>query len=362
MLSKCLIALALSAIGATAQEMMNDKFLVGGESEADIPVSEIPEVPSFFDKINDLRRRKEEGKLPKESDAFLTMHEHATKYGFAYEEHQVVTKDGYILTLARIPGLLAHSDDESQETKKPPILLQHGLGVNMMQWVFNTNDTAQAWVLARRGYDVWMGNNRGTLFSLGHVSLDHKKDRKYWDWSWEEMGTHDLPASIDYILQTSGASHLSYMGHSEGVTQLLAGGSLMPEYFNAKVNLAVLLAPPATMYYNPSKENRFLSQPKIMNLIDKAAKDLFVLDFLPYDWALSETVVSFCRLLDGKLCDLIFAASQGYDALDVDNLDRYDVYLSYLPTDSGVFNLEHYGQQYRSHDGKPHFARYDHGE
>lgn len=116
------------------------------------------------------------------------------------------------------------------------------------------------------------------------------------------------------------------------------------------------------MYYNPSKSNRFLAQPKITNLIEKAATDLFVLDIIPYNWYLSKTVVTFCKLLDGKLCDIIFAISEGYPAKDVDNLDRYDVYLSYIPSDSGAFNYAHYADQYRSSDGKPHFTRLDHGE
>lgn len=31
----------------------------------------------------------------------------------------------------------------------------------------------------------------------------------------------------------------------------MAGASLMPDYYKKRVNLAVLLAPPAAMYYNP---------------------------------------------------------------------------------------------------------------
>jgi hypothetical protein len=76
------------------------------------------------------------------------------------------------------------------------VLLQHGLGTNMMQWIMHYPDKAHAWVLANMGYDVWMGNNRGTYFSLGHDKYDHKKDRAYWDFSWEQMGLYDVPANI----------------------------------------------------------------------------------------------------------------------------------------------------------------------
>ena len=40
-----------------------------------------------------------------DSDAFKTLKELTEKYGFGYEEHSVVTEDGYVLGLYRIPGI-----------------------------------------------------------------------------------------------------------------------------------------------------------------------------------------------------------------------------------------------------------------
>jgi pimeloyl-ACP methyl ester carboxylesterase len=98
-----------------------------------------------------------------------------------------VTEDGYILGVWRIYGTL-QAGENKKGTSKKPILLQHGLEADMMQWVFNRPSVAPALVLARAGYDVWMGNNRGNRFSQTHQHLN-KKDKKYWDFSWEEMGT-----------------------------------------------------------------------------------------------------------------------------------------------------------------------------
>jgi len=49
----------------------------------------------------------------------------------------------------------------------------------MMQWVMNRPEVAPALVLARAGYDVWMGNNRGTNYSKTHTTLSNK-DKEYW--------------------------------------------------------------------------------------------------------------------------------------------------------------------------------------
>jgi len=127
-----------------------------------------------------------------------------------------VTEDGYILGVWRIDGPLTPGETKKDSTKKP-ILLQHGLEADMMQWVFNRPSVAPALVLARAGYDVWMGNNRGTRFSQAHKTLSIK-DKAFWDFSWEEMGTKDTPAVIDYILKSTGADKVNFLGHSEGTT------------------------------------------------------------------------------------------------------------------------------------------------
>lgn len=100
----------------------------------------------------------------------------------------------------------------------------------MMQWVFNSPDVAPAFVLARAGYDVWLGNNRGCKYSLTHVSLKPNQ-KEFWNFDWEDMGTKDTPAVIDYILAKTSFSQISYIGHSEGTTQIMAGASLIPDYY-----------------------------------------------------------------------------------------------------------------------------------
>ena len=66
----------------------------------------------------------------------------------------------------------------------------------------NYDEIAPAFVAARAGYDVWLGNSRGNTFSQGHVTLDRDKDEeKYWNFDWHEMGLFDIPATLDYITE-----------------------------------------------------------------------------------------------------------------------------------------------------------------
>ena len=87
-----------------------------------------------------------------------------------------------------------------------------------------------------------MGNNRGTRFGLGHISLSIES-AEYWDFHQEHFGMYDVPAYIDHILQVTGQEQLTYIGHSQGSTQLFLGASLNPDYYTPKINLMVALGP-----------------------------------------------------------------------------------------------------------------------
>ena len=47
----------------------------------------------------------------------------------------------------------------------------------------NTADTAPAFVAARAGYDVWLGNSRGNKYSRSHVKLDPYYS-EFWMFDW----------------------------------------------------------------------------------------------------------------------------------------------------------------------------------
>lgn len=168
--------------------------------------------------------------------------ERIESHGYPAETHLVETEDGYVLTMFRIPYSPKLDNKASQ---RPAVLIQHGLFSCSDCFLLNGPDNALAYNYVDAGYDVWLGNARGNIYSRNNtrISLQHPN---FWTFSWHEIGAYDLPAMIDYILGETGESGVHYVGHSQGCTVFFVMGSSRPEY-NAKINTAHMLAPPIFM-------------------------------------------------------------------------------------------------------------------
>lgn len=85
---------------------------------------------------------------------------------------------------------------------KQAILLQHGLDMSADSWFHLDKEGGVPMPIRlwEAGYDVWLGNNRGTGHSLGHSKYKYDRDTSsYWDFSFAEIGMHDLPAMVKEI-------------------------------------------------------------------------------------------------------------------------------------------------------------------
>jgi lysosomal acid lipase/cholesteryl ester hydrolase len=53
------------------------------------------------------------------------------------ESHKVVTSDGYILTMHRIPHGKNESPNDEPKKQRPVVFLQHGLFASSFEWFMN---------------------------------------------------------------------------------------------------------------------------------------------------------------------------------------------------------------------------------
>ncbi|RHN50612.1 putative triacylglycerol lipase [Medicago truncatula] len=162
-----------------------------------------------------------------------------TIHGYKCQELEVTTKDGYILSIQRIPE--GRSEVKNNVTKKKePVIVQHGVAVDGATWFLNSPKQNLPMILADNGFDVWVTNTRGTKYSRKHTSLD-PSNKKYWDWSWDELVTDEMPAIFDFVSKQTGEQKINYIGHSLGT--LVALVSLSEGKWVNQVKSVALLSP-----------------------------------------------------------------------------------------------------------------------
>lgn len=93
---------------------------------------------------------------------------------------------------------------------------------------------------------------------MGHVSLSQVSEpEKFFDFSFSELATYDLPAQVNMVLQKTGRANLTYIGHSAGTTQMFYALARNEPSLKSKINLFVALAPVAEFGHQDGSLNAF---------------------------------------------------------------------------------------------------------
>ncbi|KAL3266157.1 hypothetical protein HHI36_010342 [Cryptolaemus montrouzieri] len=283
--------------------------------------------------------------------------------GYEGELHHVTTEDGYILGLQRI---IRNLDNKGENKKKesdrrdgvnsnknrPPILFIHGLESSAIDWIHLLGKNSLPYIFFEQGYDVWLGNIRGTHSSFNHTSLDpYKNAEKFWDTSVHEVGYYDLPAMIDYVTNVSKREKIFYLGMSQGEASFLILTSTRPEY-NKKIQLAGLTAPSSHLKHSDNTVLKTLGSIWPQLQVSANAVGLYQIpgrDFFGY----------FCQYeLFSQICRYISVPFLGYADNDQVELKINTRLFEIYPTRSSFKQFLHYIQMYNS--GK--FRRFDYGK
>ncbi|GMR46115.1 hypothetical protein PMAYCL1PPCAC_16310, partial [Pristionchus mayeri] len=139
-------------------------------------------------------------------------------WGYPVEEHDVITADGYILSMLRIP--YGRQSTGNSSCHHPPVLFVHGM------------------ILADAGFDVFLLNVRGTTTSQRHLNVT-KNDQEFWKFTADDMAKYDAPAAIERALQLTGASSLHWIGHSQSPFELRWIRTRGAAYFRFPMNTFV---------------------------------------------------------------------------------------------------------------------------
>ncbi|XP_010836783.1 PREDICTED: lipase member J [Bison bison bison] len=272
-------------------------------------------------------------------EASMNISQIISYWGYPDEEYDITTEDGYILGLYRIP--YGKTNSENNSVQRLVVYLQHGLLTSASSWISNLPNNSLGFLLADAGYDVWMGNSRGTTWSRKHLYLK-TNSKEFWAFSFDEMAKYDLPASIDFIVKQTQQQQIFYVGHSQGTTIAFITFSTIPKIAE-RIKVFFALAPVFSIKYSKSPLIKMAYNWKSLIKFFSGSKE-----FLPNTSFKRFVGSKLCPLkIFGKICrDVLFMIS-GYDLKNL-NTSRVDVYMSQNPAGTSVQNMVHWSQLFNS--------------
>ncbi|XP_077529587.1 lipase member K-like [Haemaphysalis longicornis] len=285
-----------------------------------------------------------------QADAFRNPAELIRSRGYVAEEHETITQDGYILSLQRIP-FGRQAPLFTPFVRKPPVLLVHGLLSSAVEWVINESHQSLGYLLADAGYDVWLGNCRGTPYSR-HVRY-HDGEAQYWDYRLDEVAIFDLPALVDHVLSRSGSVQLFLIGFSQGNTAAWAMLADRPEY-NTKVRLLIALAPVANMTFIRSPVRFLVPISPVLTAAYQTFNRGRLLVRPPWIRNIAYVV---CESGLRYICALPTFFLFGVNLQQI-NESKLAVYTSHIPSGAAKLNVEQYAQIIRARN----FQKFDYGQ
>ncbi|XP_045468983.1 lysosomal acid lipase/cholesteryl ester hydrolase-like [Harmonia axyridis] len=148
------------------------------------------------------------------------------------ETYYSVTEDGFFLRTFRLLP---------KGKPKGVIFLEHSFIANSEIWI-DIGDQSLGFYLLNEGYEIWLGNMRGSKYSNTHEKYT-TSDFEFWDWSFHEQGVYDISSQLDVVKKITNRSDIIFISYSMGGTSSIVYASLRPEHAKKSVKAMIHFAP-----------------------------------------------------------------------------------------------------------------------
>ncbi|MBQ4189076.1 MAG: alpha/beta fold hydrolase [Bacteroidales bacterium] len=215
---------------------------------------------------------------------------------------------------------------------------QHGLS-DTAWCFFLLGSKSLPFLLMKEGFDVWLGNNRGNIFSLKHKTKDPTDSNSgFFDYSIDEYVKYDLPATINYIKSKTGGKKMSYIAHSQGSTIFfmlyMENPTLMESSFDHFTSIGTV----------PNIAHSVFSPIKLLDIIYKIFDLLkFGKGILTLSHNQRLAVSNLCKTLPG-VCETFFESGASIKPTGKVDYSKIYNFLYYYPGGTSKKNLLHWSQ------------------
>ncbi|GMT01711.1 hypothetical protein PENTCL1PPCAC_23885 [Pristionchus entomophagus] len=299
-------------------------------------------------------------------EAYMDAIDMIRRWGYPAELYDVVTKDGYILDMYRIPhGRFAEANSSCN---RPAILMVHGMGVTSTEYFMNPPESSPAFILADQGFDIFLLNLRGTTYGKRHMTLTPDFGSKFWQYTVDEQANYDCTAAIDKVLEVTGQKSTYWIGNSLGTILGFMTLADNPEY-NSKIKSLHQVGPVGTVHTVKGLTRFGLFWYRTLKpIVDWYRKTLGSHEILPqWPW-LYRPLGQLCKgglpFLGPEICYDLFFFLMGPPAKTF-NMSRAATYLSHFPCGSSSWNFLHLAQlvtrgkvEHMDHNPEENMRRY----
>lgn len=155
------------------------------------------------------------------------------------------------------------------------------------------------------------------------------------------MAIHDLPSMIEYVLNSTGRTNLTYVGHSQGTTQMFAALTMNNDYYKQRLNGFIAFGPVTSLANIRSGFIKTLAEFRLdtlfyyLNFHEMLGTSASVEAF-------EDVVCKHFGILCSGLLELLSDVNE-----DNDDMDRFLVFIAHFPSGTSLKTLIHFADSYR---------------
>ncbi|XP_034248594.1 lipase member K-like isoform X2 [Thrips palmi] len=257
----------------------------------------------------------------------------AEKLGFAGENYNVTTSDGYVLGVFRVRSRTCAS-------YRAVVVLPPGILSNAATFIY-IKENSLVYRLARRCFDVWLITFRGYLFGRENLLLSDTSS-EFWDFYAYHWGSIDLPAQLKFVSEKTNSTRLRYMGMDQAGTALLFMNHVHGQRYQRLLASTYLLAPIG--YLGRLSSTAFATLALLRDVLTAAGALTLHNEFALMNPVVHSVFYNLCGRISPITCYYLFQLLGGqtrelnYDVLDTWNALAPSARSSYevLPNYNGV--------------------------